>query len=91
MYAIRSYYADSEKERANELHNELVEMAAENDEGLMELYFEKGSLSEDEMRQGIKLGMIERTLYPVFCSGAKQDVGVSRLMEFITNITPSLV
>ncbi len=80
---------DSEKERANELHNELVEMAAENDEGLMELYFEKGSLSEDEMRQGIKLGMIERTLYPVFCSGAKQDVGVSRLMEFITNITPS--
>ena len=80
---------DSEKERANELHNELVEMAAENDEGLMELYFEKGSLSEDEMRQGIKLGMIERSLYPVFCSGAKQDVGVSRLMEFVTNITPS--
>lgn len=80
---------DSEKERANALHNELVEMAAENDEGLMELYFEKGTLTEDEMRQGIKLGMIERTLFPVFCSGAKHDVGVSRLMEFITNITPS--
>ena len=64
-------------------------MAAENDEGLMELYFEKGTLTEDEMRQGIKLGMIARTLFPVFCSGAKHDIGVSRLMEFITNITPS--
>jgi len=80
---------EKEKERADALHNELVEMAAENDEGLMELYFEKGTLTEDEMRQGIKLGMIERTLFPVFCSGAKHDIGVSRLMEFITNITPS--
>ncbi|WP_163708449.1 elongation factor G [Mangrovibacterium lignilyticum] len=80
---------DSEKEKADALHNELVEMAAENDEGLMELYFDKGTLSEDEMRQGIKLGMIERSLFPVFCSGAKHDIGVSRLMEFITNITPS--
>ncbi|WP_372776419.1 elongation factor G [Mangrovibacterium sp.] len=80
---------DSEKETADALHNELVEMAAENDEALMELYFDKGTLSEDEMRQGIKLGMIARTLFPVFCSAAKHDIGVSRLMEFITNITPS--
>lgn len=79
----------SEKDRADELHNELVEMAAENDEKLMELYFEQGSLSEDEMRQGIKLGMIARTLFPVFCCSAKHDVGVARLMEFLTNITPS--
>lgn len=79
----------NEKERAEELHNELVEMAAENDEKLMELYFEQGSLSEDEMRQGIKLGMIARTLFPVFCCSAKHDVGVARLMEFLTNITPS--
>jgi len=78
-----------EKEKANQLHNELVEMAAENDENLMELYFEKGSLTEDEMRQGIKLGMIDRSLFPVFCTSAKQDIGVGRLLEFITNITPS--
>ncbi|MGQ7870630.1 elongation factor G [Sunxiuqinia sp. sy24] len=80
---------DDEKERADELHNELVEMAAENDEALMELYFEKGSLSEDEMRQGIKLGMIDRSLFPVFCTGAKHNMGVGRLLEFIANITPS--
>lgn len=80
---------DSEMQKANELHNELVEMAAENEEALMELYFDKGTLSEDEMRKGIKMGMLERSLYPVFCTGAKKNIGVGRLMEFLTNIAPA--
>ena len=80
---------DSEKDRAEELHNELVEKAAENEEALMELYFDKGELSEEEMRKGIKLGMLERSLYPVFCTTAKKGIGVGRLMEFITNIAPA--
>uniref|UniRef100_UPI0032163D68 elongation factor G n=1 Tax=uncultured Draconibacterium sp. TaxID=1573823 RepID=UPI0032163D68 len=79
----------SEKDKADELHNELVEMAAENEESLMELYFDKGTLTEDEMRKGIKLGMLERGLFPVFCTCAKQNKGVGRLMEFITNISPA--
>jgi len=78
-----------EQERANELHNELIEMAAENDESLMELFFEKGSLTEDEMRKGIKLGMMDRSLFPVFCTSAKKNMGVGRLMEFIANVIPS--
>jgi elongation factor G len=82
---------DSEKDRAEELHNELVEMAAENEESLMELYFDKGSLSEDEMRQGMKLGMLQRGLFPVFCTCAKKNIGVARLMEFIVNIAPTPV
>ena len=80
---------DSEKDRTEELHNELIEMAAENEESLMELYFDKGSLSEDEMRKGIKLGMLQRDLYPVFCTCARKDIGVGRLMEFIVNIAPT--
>jgi len=55
----------------------------------MELYFDKGTLSEDEMRKGIKLGMMERSLYPVFCVGAKRNIGVGRLLEFIVNISPA--
>ncbi len=82
---------DSEMDRAEELHNELIEKAAENEEALMELYFDKGSLSEDEMRKGIKLGMLDNTLYPVFCTTAKKSIGVGRLMEFIANIAPSPV
>ncbi|HPR32311.1 MAG TPA: elongation factor G [Prolixibacteraceae bacterium] len=79
----------SEKERAEELHNQLIEKAAENDEALMELYFEKGSLSEDEMRQGIKLGLKDRSLFPVLCSSAKKDMGIRRIMEFVKNVVPN--
>jgi elongation factor G len=79
---------DTEIDKANELHNELVESAAENDEALMELYFDKGTLTEDEMREGIKKGMIAGDLFPVFCTSAKKEMGVRRLMEFIGNIVP---
>lgn len=81
---------DSELDKANELHNALVESAAENDEELMELYFDKGSLTEDEMRKGIKAGMINRDLFPLFCVSAKKDMGIRRLMEFINNVTPTV-
>ena len=74
---------------ANELHNELVEKAAENDEALMELYFDKGTLNEDEMREGIKKGMLHHELFPVFCISALKDMGSGRLMGFIDNVAPS--
>jgi elongation factor G len=64
-------------------------MAAENEESLMELYFEQGSLSEDEMRKGMKLGLLQRDLFPVFCTCAKKNIGVIRLMEFIVNNAPA--
>ncbi len=79
----------SEKERSDKLHNELAEMAAENEESLMELYFEQGSLSEDDMRRGIRIGMTKRDLFPVFCASAKKNMGIGRLLEFVCNIAPS--
>ena len=80
---------ESEKERAEALHKELVEKAAENDEALMEKYFEQGELTEDEMRQGLKLGMMARTCFPVFCLSALRNMGSGRLMGFIDNVAPS--
>ncbi len=77
-----------EMERARELNKALVEAAAENDEALMELYFEKGTLTQDEMRSGIKLGLAKRDLVPLFCLSAKRDIGVKRLMEFVINVAP---
>ncbi len=77
-----------EMEKAKELNNTLVETAAENDEKLMELYFEKGSLTQDEMRAGLKLGLAKRDLMPIFCASGKRDIGVKRLMEFIINVAP---
>ena len=80
---------ESEKEMADFLHNELVEKAAENDEELMELYFDKGSLNEDEMRKGIQKGMLHHELFPVFCVSALKDMGTGRLMGFIDNVSPA--
>ena len=80
---------DNQKEKATYLQNELIEKAAENDEGLMELFFEKGTLNEDEMRQGIKAGMLNHDLFPVFCISALADMGSGRLMGFIDNVAPA--
>ena len=82
---------ESEKERADKLHNDLVEKAAENDEALMELYFEKGNLDEDELRKGLKIGMMSHQVFPVFCLSAKKDMGTGRMMGFIDNVAPSAV
>lgn len=76
-------------DHATELQNELIEKAAENDENLMELYFDKGTLNEDEMREGIKKGMLHHELFPVFCISALNDMGTGRLMGFIDNVAPS--
>ncbi len=80
---------DSEKDRFDEMYNELVEKAAENDEALMELFFEKESLTEEEINKGILTGLLSQGMYPVFCVSAQKNIGVGRLMEFITNVAPS--
>jgi elongation factor G len=80
---------EDQKELADQLHNELVEKAAENDEELLELFFDKGTLNEDEMRQGIKAGMLNHELFPVFCVSALNDMGTGRLMGFIDNVAPA--
>ncbi|MFI3302505.1 MAG: elongation factor G [Rikenellaceae bacterium] len=77
-----------ELERAQELNRELVEIAAENDEALMELYFDKGNLTQDDIRAGLKIGVANRLLMPIFCVSGKKDVGTKRLMEFIINVAP---
>lgn len=77
-----------EAERAAELHHALVEAAAENDEGLMEKFFETEQLTEDEMREGIRKGMVTRSIFPVFCVCASKNMGVDRMMEFLGNVVP---
>ena len=77
-----------EMDRAMELHKALVEAAAENDESLMEKFFETEHLTEDEMRMGIRKGLIDRSIYPVFCVSAAKDMGVRRMMEFLGNVVP---
>ena len=77
-----------EMDKAMELHKALVEAAAENDEGLMEKFFEEETLTEDELREGIRKGLVTRSIFPVFCVCAGKDMGVCRLMEFLGNVVP---
>ena len=77
-----------EQEKALALHQALVEAAAENDESLMEKFFEDGSLTEEEMREGIRKGLISRGMFPVFCVCAARDMCVRRTMEFLGNVVP---
>ncbi len=77
-----------ELDRAKELNQELTEAAAVYDDALMELYFEKGTLTQDDIRAGLKLGVAKREVMPIFCCSGKRDIGTKRLMEFIINVAP---
>lgn len=78
-----------QKDQAEEMKASLMEMAAENDEALMEKFFEAGELSEEDVNKGLKIGFDSGELYPIFCVSAKKDIGVKRIMEFIINVAPS--
>jgi len=80
----------SEMDKATEWHNTLIEAAAENDETLMEKFFDQGSLSEDEIREGIRKGLAARGMFPVLCASSGKDMGVRRLMEFLGDNVPAV-
>ena len=74
--------------KAEEMRAELIEAAAENDETLMEKFFEEENLTDDEIRLGMRKGLATRSLFPIFCVCAGKDMGVRRLMEFLGNVVP---
>lgn len=80
--------AESEREKAVRLNRALVEAAAEFDDTLMEQYFEKDTLTQDEIREGLRRGLAERGIHPVMCVSARQNKGVGRLLEFLGNVVP---
>lgn len=80
---------DDEREKADRLHKELVEAVASNDETLMEKYFDRGELDEEELKTGMKKAMIAHDIFPLFCLSAERNMGSGRLMGFIDNVCPS--
>jgi elongation factor G len=80
---------DSEKAKTEEMHNALIEELASKDESLMEVFFDKGTLTEEEVAKALRAGIIHRSIFPVMCVCSKQDMGVGRLLEFIVDSVPS--
>jgi len=75
--------------RAQEMHNQLVEAAAENDDTLMEKFFEAGSLNEEELAKGLTIALANQQIFPVFCCSSLANKGSGRIMGFINDIAPS--
>ena len=72
------------KEKVKGLHEELIEYVAESDDTLLEKFFEQGSLSEEEMRNGIHRAIQDQTFIPLFCTSATSNIGVARVCDFIS-------
>ncbi|MDD3875002.1 MAG: elongation factor G [Bacteroidales bacterium] len=82
---------DSEKNKAEELQMKLIEAAAESEESLMEIFFENGTLTEEEMVNGIKKGIVNRDFFPLFCASAKENIGITELLDFVASVCPSAI
>ena len=80
---------DNEQEKADQLHKELIETIASNDEGLMEKYFDQGELTEEEMKAGLHASMIKHDIFPLFCASAEKNMGSGRIMSFIDYVCPA--
>jgi len=80
---------DEEKDKAEQLHKELIESIASNDEGLMEKYFDQGELTEEEMKQGLHTSMIRHDIFPVFCVSAEKNMGIGRVLSFVDYVCPA--
>jgi len=78
-----------ELDKATELQAALIEELASKDEKLMEEFFEKGTLTEEQINKALKIGLVSRGMFPVLCIGAKQNIGVGRLVEFIAAAVPA--
>jgi elongation factor G len=76
-------------EKASGLHEELIEKIAETDEGLMNKFFEEGTLKDADLQQGMKLALRTRKIFPVFCTSASMNIGVGLLLDYIVNYVPS--
>ena len=80
---------DDEKDKAEQLHKELIESIASNDEGLMEKYFDQGELTEEEMKAGLHTSMIRHDIFPVFCVSAEKNMGIGRVLSFVDFVCPA--
>lgn len=80
---------ENEKAKADQLHKELIETIASNDEGLMEKYFDQGELTEEEMKAGLHASMIKHDIFPLFCASAEKNMGSGRIMSFIDYVAPA--
>jgi elongation factor G len=76
-------------EAAQKAHEALVEMIAEGNDALMEEFFDKGSLSPEQMTEGLRQAILDRRLFPVLCAGALHNIATDLVLSFIADNLPA--
>ena len=77
------------KDKAEKLHEELIESIAETDEELLNSFLENGTLSEEELKSGFKKALSERQVFPVFCADSYHNMGIKPILDFIVDYCPN--
>ena len=77
------------QDKANELHEQMVEAAAEANEELMEKYLEEGDLSEDEIKQGLRIRTLANEITPCLCGSAFKNKGVQAMLDAVIEYMPA--
>lgn len=80
---------DDLKEKAEQYYNEMVEMAAEMDDAVMEAYFEGNMPDTETLKACIRKGTISQSFIPVFCGSAFKNKGVQTLLDAVVDYLPS--
>jgi elongation factor G len=77
------------KDEVEKRNKELIEMIAENDEKLMEKYFEKGELTPEEFEEGFKKSVLNHQLFPVYVCSALLNIGLQPILDGMLSLLPS--
>ena len=80
---------DDLKDKAESLRTEFIEKVAESDDEILEKYFENGDLTPEDIAKGLKIGLTNKSIYPILCGAAKKNMGTHLLLDFITEYAPS--
>ncbi|MBC8205324.1 elongation factor G [bacterium] len=76
-------------DKANEMRQTALENAAEVDDELLETFFSEGDLTQEQFETGLRKGIVNGTIVPVFCNSASKNIGPSRILELINQLAPS--
>ncbi len=77
------------QDQVEEIRERIIEAAAESEDELTEKYLEEGGLTDEEIYRGLRIGIVNRTLFPVLCGDASRNIGVGQLMDFLVDEMPS--
>ncbi|MBE0557911.1 MAG: GTP-binding protein, partial [Proteobacteria bacterium] len=76
------------QEKASALHEELIEKIAETNEDLLNAFLEEGTLPPEKLELGFRQALLERKIFPVYCTAASMNIGLGAVLDMIVSFGP---